>query len=345
MTSAQVFWGFATALTIGALLTVLQPMVAGIAVAKGRARRVQFLAGLAITLVALAGYLAVGRPDLIGPESGSGSGATLRETSIPHLIKRLEAHLQQRPGDADAALLLARSYYAAARFAEAVPAFERAFVLKAPAAPQLADYADARTAQTGGTFDAQAQKAVERALALDAQHVKSLWLAGSFAFNDRRPADAIVYWTRLAPLLPADSEELRRLQANIAGARAQVGIGSAVAGNKKQLSGTVAIAPELQASVGSTDTLYVFARGLQGPPMPLAVFKAVPGRWPVAFSLDESMAVMGGARLSERESAMVVARISRSGQAIGQPGDLESGAVQVKVGAAGIQLLIDTVRK
>lgn len=343
MTPAQVFWAFAIALTIGALLTVLQPTLAGIAAEKGVARRVPLLAGLAIPLLTLAVYLAVGRLDLIVPQSGT--GAAPHHASIPELIKRLEAHLQQQPEDADTAVLLARSYYAAARFDEAVPVFERAFALKAPAAPQLADYADARSAQKGGAFDAQAQKAVERALALDAHHVKSLWLAGSFAFNDRRPADAIVYWTRLAPLLPADSEQMRRLQADIVEARAQLASGVAVTDNKRQISGTVAIAPKLQKSVGSTDTLYVFARGLQGPPMPLAVFKAAPGRWPVAFTLDESMAVMGGARLGDLKNAMVVARISRSGQAIGRPGDLESAAVQVKVGAAGIQLLIGTVRK
>lgn len=340
MSAAWMFWLFAAALTGGALLIVLPGMQMGTG---GRlARRVPSIVCIGVPLLAASVYLAVGRPDLVRKEPVVDMPAAHPPT--PALIERLAAHVAQQPDDVDAWLLLARSYYTAARFAEALPAFERAFALKPPEAGPLADYADARTAHADGKSDPLAHQAIERALAQDGAHVKALWLAGSFAFNDRHFDSAIAYWNRLLPLLPAESEESRRLRAALAEAKAQVGNVQPV-GIVPRITGTVSVAPHLHNSIDRGGTLYVFARRLNGAPMPLAVFKTIPHRWPVAFTLDESMGVMGGARLGDHEQVEIVARISQSGQAIGQRGDMEGSAARIGIGAAEVQILIDRVRK
>jgi cytochrome c-type biogenesis protein CcmH len=107
------------------------------------------------------------------------------------------------------------------------------------------------------------------------------------------------------------------------------------------VAGTIDIAPTLAPRVSGGDTLFVYARASGGPRMPLAVWRTQAGSLPRAFTLDDSMAMAGGSKLSEAPSVVVEARISRSGDATPRPGDLVGRSGDVKPGAKDVRIVID----
>jgi cytochrome c-type biogenesis protein CcmH len=118
---------------------------------------------------------------------------------------------------------------------------------------------------------------------------------------------------------------------------------TAAAANGGQVSGQVNLAPALAAKVTPADTVFIFARAEKGPRMPLAILQLKAGELPTRFSLDDSNAMAPGMKLSAFPSVMVVARISKSGNASAQSGDLEGSIGPVKPGAQNLQISIDRV--
>ena len=110
------------------------------------------------------------------------------------------------------------------------------------------------------------------------------------------------------------------------------------------ISGTVTMAPSLASKGSATDTLFVFARETNGPPMPVAIVRATKKDLPFAFRLDDSTSMMPSRKLSDVGMVVIVARLSKSGQAIPQSGDLEGMSQPVKPGAGGITVVIDRER-
>lgn len=109
------------------------------------------------------------------------------------------------------------------------------------------------------------------------------------------------------------------------------------------ITGRVTIDPKLQDRVGPNDTLFVFARAVNGPRIPLAVERTAAGAFPHAFTLDDSMAMATGATLSRAGDVIVEARISKSGNATPAPGDLEGKSGVMKPGAHDVAIVIDNV--
>ncbi|MBV8033092.1 MAG: c-type cytochrome biogenesis protein CcmI, partial [Betaproteobacteria bacterium] len=139
-----------------------------------------------------------------------------------------------------------------------------------------------------------------------------------------------------------DSEDRRIIESNIAEARslAQAGPAKKKAAAAK-LEGTVTLAPALAARVKPDDTLFVYARSPDGPPMPVAIVRARASELPLRFALDDSSAMDPQRKLSDVPRVVVVARISRSGNAIPQAGDLQGASAPVANAASGVQVRID----
>jgi cytochrome c-type biogenesis protein CcmH len=116
------------------------------------------------------------------------------------------------------------------------------------------------------------------------------------------------------------------------------------AGQSLAISGTVTIAPSLAGKGSATDTLFVFARETNGPPMPVAIMRATKKDLPFTFRLDDSTSMMPSRKLSDVAMVVIVARLSMSGQAMPQSGDLEGMSQPVKPGADGITIVIDRER-
>ena len=116
------------------------------------------------------------------------------------------------------------------------------------------------------------------------------------------------------------------------------------AGTSLAISGKVAIAPGLAGKGAATDTLFVFAREMNGPPMPVAIVRATKKDLPFTFRLDDSTSMMPSRKLSDVGTVVIVARLSKSGQAMPQSGDLEGISQPVTLGTDGVTIVIDRER-
>ena len=299
--------------------------------------------GIAVPLVAAAVYLVTGDPAAMLP-----SRQMPDQAQIDAMVARLAAKMREHPEDAEGWKLLGRSYTVMGRFPEAVEAYAKAAERLPRDAQLLADFADALAMARGQTLQGEPEKLVERALEIDPNNLKALALSGSAAYERKAYAKAAEIWSRMLPLVPEGSEDAQAIGQNIAEARKLAGIGEPQKENKTAAAaagvrGVVRLAPELKAQVKADDTLFVFARAAGGPPMPLAVVRGKATDLPLQFSLDDSMAMAQGLKISAFPKVVVTARISKGGAATAQPGDLQGASAPVANDARGVTVTIDTV--
>ncbi|NWF72694.1 MAG: c-type cytochrome biogenesis protein CcmI [Nitrospirae bacterium] len=278
------------------------------------------------------------------------------------LIERLKQKMEQNPGDGAGWALLARSYMGVGRYAEAALAYEQATNLIPDDAQLLADYADAMGVLHGRKLEGRPEALIQRALKIDPRNVKALMLAGTVAFNRDNFAQAVKDWELARANLPEDidPEMTQQLVAAIEEAKSRLGGGREMArmerepagpaqpvrkaGQPRAIRGTVTLAPGLAGKVSETDTLFVFAREVNGPPMPVAIVRASKKDLPFTFQLDDSTSPMPSRKLSGAGPVVIVARLSKSGQAMPQSGDLEGTSQPIQAGGDGITVVIDRER-
>jgi cytochrome c-type biogenesis protein CcmH len=308
-------------------------------------------AGIAIPVGALALYLLVGTPGAILRESEHATNAQ----QVEGMVQRLAARLRENPDDVDGWRLLGRSYTVLRRYAEAADAYAKAAARAPRDAQLLADFADVLAMARGQTLEGEPEKLVLRALEIDPKNLKALALAGTAAFERRDYAGAAQHWGRMLPLVPPGSEDAEQIKANVEEARARAAASgqktpaqpklaqNQAAQKRDALRGTVRISAKLKDQVQPDETVFIFARAEKGPPMPLAVLRAKVRELPLAFSLDDSMAMAPELKLSSFDRVVVTARVSKAGGATAQPGDLQGSSAPVGNRAASVEVLIDTV--
>jgi cytochrome c-type biogenesis protein CcmH len=303
----------------------------------------------ALTHPSVSPFSAQGNPDVDnqGPEK------------IQALLERLKKKLEQNPNDRAGWALLARSYVEMERYSEAVAIYEKAIILIPDDAQLLADYADALGVLNGRTLEGKPELLIQQALKTDPENVKALMLAGTIAFSRKKYADAATYWEHARANLPTDAgpEVFQALASGIGEAKSRAGdkgktmtanagpAGSAgptgQTGQSLAISGRVTLAPHLADKGSPTDTLFVFARAAEGPPMPVAITRVMKKDLPFTFRLDDSNSPMPARKLSDAGTVVIVARLSKSGNAMPQSGDLQGMSQPVKPGVNGINVLID----
>jgi cytochrome c-type biogenesis protein CcmH len=323
---------------------------------------VAVIVAVALPLIAFGTYLAVGMPAASDASLAARGGAAIGEPQILAMVESLARKVRERPDDAQGVALLARSMAALGRFKEAADAYERLAKLVPNDADVLADYADALGMAQGRTLDGKPAELVRQALALDPRHKKALALAGTAAMEAGDLSAATRYWESLARELPPgspDEIEVREILADIrskSGARgpalarapapaasAPLVIPGAPQAAGQSVSGSVTLAPQVADKVSGSETVFVFARAEGGSRMPLAVLRGSARELPLQFSLDDTMAMAPSSRLSLAEKVRIEARVSRSGNATPQPGDLVGMSGVVKPGARGVRIVVDKV--
>jgi cytochrome c-type biogenesis protein CcmH len=295
-------------------------------------RGAALIVGAALPLLALAVYFGVGDPATLSRQVEHGATVQQLET----MVGRLAARLRENPDDADGWKLLGRSYGALGRFGEAADAYAKAAARAPRDAQLLVDFADVLAMARGQRLAGEPEKLIQRALEIDPGNLKGLALAGTAAFERKDFGQAAAYWQRMLPLVPADSEDARTIQQNVEEARQ-------LAGGMKGLEGTVSLSPKLQGKAAPEDTVFVFARAAEGPPMPLAVARTRVRDLPYSFRLDDSMAMTPAMKLSAFPRVVVGARVSKSGNATPQPGDLQGASAPVANDAGEVRVVIDRV--
>jgi cytochrome c-type biogenesis protein CcmH len=305
-----------------------------------------------------------GAPNDAGAPSAD---APLSDKQILAMVDSLAQKMEENPTDPKGWVLLARSQNALGRFAEAGRAFERAAALTPNDAQLFADYADSAVMAQEGQFKGKPYDLIQKALKLDANNVKALALAGTAEMRLGNKAASLKHWEKLKTLVPKDSEDSREVDSIIAEVKGAAGPVSAPAPvsapspppapasasaaqaptsapTLARVSGQVTLAPELAGKIAPGDTLFVFARAVNGPKMPLAIVRVpAPKSWPFKFDLDDSMAMAPGMKLSSFPEVTVEARISKAGNAQPQPGDLAGQSAAVKPGASDVGVSISRV--
>ena len=285
-------------------------------------------------------------------QAAQGGSDYAHQTSegLDALSERLKKKLEQNPNDGVGWALLARSYVEIGRHADAVPMYEKAMKLIPDDPQMLVDYADALAVLHGRKLEGKPEQLIQQAIKIDPNHVKALMLAGTVAFDRKEFGQAAQYWERASANFPADAEsEVRQeLLSGIAEAKGLAGGKPAMVkvagGQAAAISGTVSLAPSLAGKGAPTDTLFVFARAMNGPPMPVSIVRATKQDLPFTFRLDDSTSPMPARKLSGAGTVVIVARLSKSGQAMPQSGDLEGMSQPVKPGANKITVVIDRER-
>jgi cytochrome c-type biogenesis protein CcmH len=322
-----------------------------------------------VLAVAGTGYWLTGSPGL--PSAGAPNPAAAgTEAASPHdpnaadqfaaAVDKLAQKLKEQPDNAEGWSMLARSYLRLGRMQEALPAFAKALQLGGDDASLLADYADALAVSNERKLEGEPLKMIERALALDPNHAKSLALAGTAAFERKDFAQAVRYWEQLVQVTPRESPLVAQVQSAIAEARQLGGLApaaspgataaaptppSTAASAAAAVRGTVRLSPALAKQAAPDDTVFVFARAAEGPRMPLAIVRKQVRDLPFEFSLDDSLAMSPAMKLSQFARVVVGARVSKSGQASGSPGDLTGQSAAVANDARGVIVEINEVVK
>lgn len=261
----------------------------------------------------------------------------LSVAQIEGMVNQLATRLHDKPDDPEGWSMLARSYTALQRYDDAAAAYAKAVALAPNVAALRSDYADVLASLSGGSLEGPAMEQIQRALALDAEDPKGLALAGSAAAERGETAQAISYWERLYRLLPPDSQTAARVAANLAAARGDT---KAPVTAKGSISGTLALASDAARTPQPDETVFVYARAVDGPRMPLAVLRRTVRDLPLRFTLDDSLVLTPERKLSAQEQVIVEARISASGNAMPQAGDLVGQVGPVRIGAQDVRITI-----
>ena len=314
---------------------------------------------MVVALVLLSGlsYVQLGSPQTWWPEPLS-QRVKISATTPEKLAEQTrvwQEATQKRPDDAQAWLTLARLHAAQNAHAPAEQALARVLALS-PEPDLWIERAQMKALSAGGDYTGEPWQWIQNVLRDQPQHLNALVLAGSAALSEKRHAAAQGYWQRALALVPADSEAGQGLQQALAQAAemaaapavlAAVGAGAlpaaTAAGNTQPLiEGEVRVSPEVQSQIAAGATLFVYAMAEEGSRRPVAIWRGTPTSWPVRFALSDSMGMGAPPVLSSLAQVRLVARVSKTGSAQKQEGDLQVELPGVKTGVRGVVLNISS---
>lgn len=305
--------------------------------------------GLAVllSLAAVGLYWKTGNRDALLPQAARSENA----------LNELKDKLAKNPQDADSLLVLARSYMELERYADAAKAYDKLTQLVPNEAQLWAEFADALAMASGQSLAGHPTLLLDKALKLDPNNLKALALSGSAAMERGDYPAAIRYWESVLKQVPKDSEDAKMIGGGIQQARNFIAQGKSgkpipvieekkpAAAGSERITGTVTLSAALAGKARPNDTLFVLARAESGPKTPLAVVRVQVKDLPLQFTLDDSMAMSPQTKLSNFDKVVVIARVSRSGDALPQPGDLQGVSAILKPGSSGVKLSIDSIVK
>jgi cytochrome c-type biogenesis protein CcmH len=323
--------------------------------------------GIAIPVFTISVYQWLGMPQSISPatraaistEASNAKSPSAMSDQVNAMVTQLAQRLKDNPDDPEGWAMLGRSYLVLGRPDDAVKSYEKAIALSNNDPNIMVDYADALAMASGEqSLEGKPMELIQQALTLDPNNQKGLWLAGTAAYEKGNFQQALDYWRKLYGLLPKDSQDALVMQGNIKEAESMIAGRANVAAATQQnpdatqaldaqvdrhVTGVVKLDEKLYRQVNETDTVFVFARASEGPRMPLAVMRAQVKDLPLDFSLDDSMAINPAMTISKYPEVIVVARISRSGNATPQSGDVQGMSRILRVGLDEADVTINEV--
>ena len=301
------------------------------------------LVGVALPLLSLYLYLTIGEPEAMAKTELAQNQAKAAD-NIQNMVAALAQRLQQRPEDLEGWMMLGRAYLYMQQYDNAAQAFAELNRRKPNDPAVMLHYADALSMARNGQMRGEPAALVDQALKLVPEDHTALWLGGMAKAEEGDYGQAIAYWQKLAAMLPEQDETKQQLQKMIAMAEAEQGAGTAsAAAAPVEIKVDAGLAAELNSKADPADTLFVYAQAVTGPKMPLAIVKKHVKDLPLQAVLNDSMAMQPQTHLADFKQLRIVARISKSGNAMPQPGDL-IGTAEVNLDgsqSAAVNLTID----
>lgn len=326
--TSPIFALIAAAASLIAFAVVMRPLWR----AKPRSAAI-LIAGLTLASAGL--YQLVGTPIALD------ASMVKRPDSIEEALTQLERSRDRFP-DHEGWVMLATAYARVGKPEQAREAWEEVLKRAPDDANFLAAAAEARAqVHPQRRFDAKAVEYLRHALKNTPEHQRARFFLGIALRQQNKPADAAAVWEPL--LASVDAANADTLRAEIDAARVDAGLpalqppaaGASGASAANGLVVEVALDPAFAARVRlrGDATVFVIARAPGGPPMPVAVEKHTLADLPLRVILDDADGPMPTAKLSALKAVEVIARISDSGNAMRQDGDIESKPVRVTLPA------------
>jgi cytochrome c-type biogenesis protein CcmH len=297
----------------------------------------------AIPLVAGSLYWTLGNyPSLSQVEQ---TAASPEQEQIGKMVAGLAERLEKQPDDALGWTMLGRSYKYLQEYPKAVAAFEHAYKLIGDKPEIMLLYADALAFANNEQMAGKPAELVFKALTMEPSNVTGLWLGGMAKAQAGDFAAAMDLWKKLEAQLPRGSEAQQEIQGMLAKLATQIPEGATAQAESKpakalSIDVQVSLAPGLQKSASPNDTVFIYAQALSGPKMPLAIVRKQVSELPLTVSLTDAMAMMPTMKLSNFEQVKLLARVSKSGDAMQQPGDLIGVIEQAGVADKGPQRIV-----
>jgi cytochrome c-type biogenesis protein CcmH len=309
---------------------------------------------LLVPASAITVYLALGTPELATGELEAADGE-LDERKLDQMIADLERRVRGNSEDGEAWMMLAGARKFRGQPAEANEAFEQALRRVPPSARLLAEFAESLAITRDGRFEGRPVALLEQALRLDPDDPKAIALMGAAQFQLGNLQEARGHLRRLLESMPPDQPQREALRDVLARIDSQIDAtpgrraatpdpaAAAPATGAAIITGRVELDPALAARAASARTLFIVARSPSGPRVPYAVLRIDNPALPLDFQLDDSLAMDPSRRLSGAGQVVIEARLSASGNALRQPGDLFGESPAMQPGQRGVQLRIGQV--
>jgi cytochrome c-type biogenesis protein CcmH len=256
--------------------------------------------------------------------------------SLQEIIQGMQYQLQQNPEQPEGWFTLGVAYVQAEMLAPAMTAFERAWRLKPEETRYALTFAQARIFSNQGQLDDLSRSLLSSIVQREPAHEGALLLLGLGAWRSEEYALAVPVLEQLIQVRqqrePNDtSVAMQEVAKALADARTRLQAGPVT--RSARLTVTVQVDKGVSERFAPDDVVYIFARALKGPPMPLAVVKRKASELPITVELDDATSMLPDQPLSSVQEIVIEARISRHGSPEKRTGDIEAVAVPVRQGA------------
>lgn len=324
-----------------------------------------------IPVIAIPVYLKVGTPLFTEQLDSKLAAKKARTIAVPKnadgspdmdaMVAGLQKKMNENPDNAKGWFMLGRSYMVLKRYSESALAFEKSLKLKPDSAQIMLALADSLAMKSNGEIAGRPVELINKALEIEPNNLTALWLGGMVARQQKKFTLAIERWQKVIPLVK-DPLEVKEVRSLIAEAMQKVSLEDkarlsnvvVAAGNATEkeinqdnasasVTVSVSLSDALLAKANPTDTVFIYAKAMSGPPMPLAALKKQVKDLPIKVILNDSMAMIPAMTISSHKALKIGARISKSGQPVAQQGDLYTEKQSVQLGES-IELVIDSIK-
>lgn len=336
---------------------------------------------LLVPLLSILLYMKLGNPAFtISLDSKKAAAELTKRPEVPRkadgtpdidtMVASLQKKMEQNPDNVKGWFMLGRSYMVLKRYSDAAKSYERALKLKPDSADIMLSLADSLAMTQQGSISGRPAELINKALQIEPNNVTALWLGGMAARQSGDDFLAVKRWQKVKRLVqdptektevssliaetmkkltPEQREQLSKFDSEsgkkVAVAAAQAGqVNNSANTAGKGIKVSVSLADKFKDKVKPTDLVFIYAKAMSGPPMPLAAAKVQVKDLPIEITLNDAMAMMPSMKISSFPEVIVGARVSKSGRPISQNGDLYNEKKAIKLGDSA-KIVIDTIVK